>query len=302
MGRVFTPEQIRMEKIPRVGDMQAAGRHILGLLIDDDDTEKVVHSALVYGSVAMGQADMRSDLDLLVNYESEHHMACINRVASVTTEAETVYSVAVEAQLYEVGDIPVPQSLGLDPFYAAHLLEAQNLRNPSWHINFPVDAHTFQEAAQLPIEQVREICYQYLVAKTTHFTWPLVHEDEDIDYHVLQRTFELPTAIGRKILPALYSLEQVPKPGNESAMKEMVRDATKHLFEDSDEVLGAYNELEAMDRQYSRMLEDVTKDLITLDEYETWINNVYREALRRAVLISSSWSRELLKHMQQFGY
>ncbi|TAH36595.1 hypothetical protein EYC59_00240 [Candidatus Saccharibacteria bacterium] len=186
MGRILSVEEIQTGHIPEPGAHETAANFLMSALFDYDSMP--AQAAVVYGSTALGVPNYRSDLDIFVRTNDPV------AVARIYGEAEAVFKIKVESHTVP-GSFFMP-TLPIDPFFVDHLKTAQE--NPRWSKNWPIMGYAGTDA--YTEEQLRARISRYCAGKATTFTQAQVDYRGEPNLHTLQRAFELPLALARKII------------------------------------------------------------------------------------------------------
>lgn len=326
MGRVFTPESIAHDEIPRPGAHERAGTFVLGELFNKatsgyldlqpeppaspglglegdisewTDSEGRVEAAMVYGSTALGRASLRSDLDVLVTYRADDGET-LRHIGSVFAEAERTFHVPVEKQLFEAFASSDPLIHNIDPLFMMHLRKVQAMEDPQWSINWPV---VFMHTDD-PIKsaRLRRMGIRYAAMKAKLFAGTLTSRDAHdgrIDYSAFQRALELPGAIGRKGVPATNREgDPLPDTDDKYALQALARERLEVLVAESrawfypraNLAISQHDALLRRDAEYDAVLQETIEDPTKLREYDDWLHGNYLPSLRLARDVSMAWA------------
>lgn len=297
MGKVYSPEAVAAGQLPEAGAHQAAGRFILDALCKDEidcmttgESWPAISGAMIYGSTVVGTADVRSDVDVLFTYYSGHEARSLPYARHIFQEAEKRFNTSVETQAHVVGALFHPLEHTIDPAFAAHLCAVQE--DPEWSRNWPVDG--LSHNLSMDKDRLRTAAIRYCSGKRKKFATAQLEYRGSADLDVLQRAFELPNAIGRKVLslnpeialadPSRDKMGTIEKTAN------LMTRVSDMWHEGSDSAVRDYLRLVEMDMSYSRMLERAAAQKTPVDYYARWIENSYLEALRRAHNVSNFWT------------
>jgi hypothetical protein len=148
-------------------------------------------------------------------------------------------------------------------------------------------------------------------AKAVSFETALSEYAGFADYSVLQRALELPSANGRKILPATQRPGEVlPHISDKAGMRALLEQRIiDHFGPASAGLLESQRWLTVMDGRYTEILKETLeeRDLLQraanipdskkptlqkslIGEYDNWLENIYVEACTRAEELSRAWA------------
>jgi predicted nucleotidyltransferase len=297
MGKVFSPEEIESGRIPKPGAHRQAAEYILASLAREQSYDGIA-GVLVYGSTTTGSANVRSDLDVLVSFYNKEVQSGLQRVQSTFQSAEERYHVPVEPHISRVNSYP-PY---IDPLFAKHLIDTA--AQEEWSRGTPVEM-LFEHT--VAAEKLGALALNYIALKSVKMAKGIVNYRGEPDLATLQRAFELPSALGRKIVPALRENADALAP---TYSRQDLRDSTKELLEElAGETLWGYRNaqlalnhrtLDRLDKEYSTVLAATLAGTVSLEAYDQWIRTNYLEALSLAEQVATGWAHTL--PMYQFGH
>lgn len=324
MGRVYSPKDVMLERVPEIGAHEQAARFIMTELIEAHDSYVLnnpvtpeepgppfgIDSGMIYGSVAMGSANRRSDLDVLINYADNHAESILPHIGSVFRQVEERFGVFIEPNLLPVGALFDSRQHSIDPLFAEHLIAVQQQKEPRWSYNWPVNALMLSEQRLDPEDQerTRAIALRYVRAKSTLFVraWVGHREGAGLNLHALQRALELPTALGRKILAATCDGEISDEliSGNRAGVRQMLFERLETIDWPGVTETGMepMTRLQAHDEEYSELLEGAINGNVSIKDYEAWIRAQVPNAYFLALVTSKVWSDILSKNLDRRKY
>ena len=298
MGKVFTAEEIELGHIPEPGAHLEAAQFIVDQLFYDQKAfweeegyieaskpfvDSGIHSGLVYGSSIHGTANVRSDLDVLILHYPSYHDT-LDVVHDVFTEAEERYHVPIEANIISIPDA-LSSNHNIDPVFLKYLKEAQENGSFSWQ--WPADtlADHMPDYDQLALAR---FVRRYIGAKSGNFGKALAL-DSEMDAHKLQRAFELPKNVGRKVL-SMYdpSFSAVAATGEDiaSGLSSFMTDREfSNGIGEFEQASLKLRYLLQEDERYSVKLHKAIEGSISLSEYNEWIEDVRRSVVTQALLV-----------------
>jgi len=305
MGKVFESETIRDGKTPENGAQYEAGAYIMRIVLDDEDQSfessqrfNAQAGIMIYGSTALGTANRRSDVDVLVNYH-RGDTDVLHRWRTLFTEAERKFNVPVESNMNIVGAFFNPLQHTIDPGFAAHLYLVQE--DPVWSYGFPATGLLSGIAPEAQDEHLRAAAVKFAAGKRKYFARSLVKYRGEIDFDYYQRALELPSAIGRKVLSLEVGVDDSIA-GEVSRDKTGTIEKTRQRLSDlhtawsepwAKNPADIFVELNKLDQEYDQLLEAVIQGNTTLEEYNSWLEYHYLPVLQMAHDISDFWSESI---------
>ena len=285
MGVVYSPEAVRDGKVPGPGAQAQAGKYLLDSLFKGNFENGIV-AGMIYGSTAYGRATVRSDLDLLVLHD--------NALARIATDALRRQIVNVRDQFHVVVE-PHISAAGhhtslVDPLYEKHLEDVANQAR-EWTRNDPIPHMRIIKATE---KAVRRDATLYAKRKSVRFATISATAGERVDLVNLQRAFELPGSIGRKVT-ALYGMEKEGAALTDrptlagTALECLVAAGETSLTESGVE---AHTKLVELDATYTDLLKRTMKDG-DVAEYAQWLKDAYLTACQDAHVLAGAWLEAL---------
>jgi hypothetical protein len=302
MGKVYTPEAVQAGNVPEEGVHQAAARLLLDRLIpyelrtDDfvaeSPTPTGLNSAMVYGSTVTGLYNRRSDLDTLINFSPLRMPLARQAIRATFAEVRSVYKVSIEAQVLADGDLANPRRHGFDPLFINHVLEVNELKNPEWSYNDAAGLLRGQQIDPNNRRQVRGLAMGYASSRYRTFAKAWANYDGTPDYDVLQRMFEYPAAIGRKIIPAIREEgDVIPHISQKDTMEQIVATKLEELApEHLSRAATMQTRLAALNKEYTEVLEATMTGKKSVHAYKQWLIKAAPEAYECAMVASAAWS------------
>ncbi len=309
MGKVFSAAEIANNQIPQPGAHEAAGRYILNEFFEGADRfstqrstfqiDEHVVSAMVYGSTALGTAGLRSDVDVLVRYNTGTSIESLEFIGEVFSKATAEHKVPVEANVR-------PGMFGsfgpetIDPLFAQHLAMIQDQDEPRWSYNWPASSLESGLWGVLPPERVNEIASNYTAVKMRHFANAITQYRGQANLQVMQRALELPNAIGRKALVVTpWADGETATMSGTVALQMRLNQYFKntHLswFDHESSPLDL-TELREIDAEYDELLLSTIATETTLEEYQGWVEGNYQTACRLGFSVSRMWQTIISNH------
>jgi hypothetical protein len=318
MGRVYTPEEVWDFHVSETPRHREAGRFALHALFPKDpadnrililNDEPIFTSAMIYGSSVDGPGpNIRSDLDLLVTHsDNVSKNYAKSRLGDIVDETEAGYKLKVEPKLFPDSGITKNE---VDPLWAEHIVDVKQ-RLPGWCVNDPSRILVPHLLKSDDWEGHALLGLRYLDGKAAEFSEAIWSYVGFANYTVLQRALELPSAIGRKILPATKMPGEILPPISDKAGTRAL--VEQRIIDNFDSIQGAQlledqRALAAKDTEYTRRLmgameirrllkqshnkslNGVNRPRNRMAEYDNWLEDNYVEACTRAERLSRGWA------------
>lgn len=276
MGKVFSYEQVRRGKVPSLDDFMPATEAFLKL-VQTGTKEEVFDGGFVFGSVARGMPNIRSDFDSLIalngpspeGYVAVRSLA--HQVAAVTDGRIEVDPKVYPKEALEDGAHEIHQAFGLHLLGEHRLVAGNDPANYLYiHWQHPydiVDSYVHQKARKLSDAYVS--------------TDPL-----EVSGNSLQRTLELPNSVGRKLVEVLTNMGEINEVIDGSD-KEGTYRLVKDVFYSRD--LGEqFDRLTVLNSNYTILLEAAVKGEVTRTLYDDALRAIHAEIPR-----SVEWLRNV---------
>jgi predicted nucleotidyltransferase len=286
MGKVFRSEQIRHGKYPESGDQITIAHHFM----EQVSTLPDLHAAIVFGSTAIGNLRRRSDIDVALAYANEDPCQVANFHMSLQEILKEMSPGLIEPHIISKRSLEEPdQAQKGDVLLTEHLrLMAAESTIPGIHpeafVNMvdPLRELTIDEAAQLA-EHVTEA---YLIQKRRKF-FNAVLLDE-LSHAKLQRAFEFPTAITRKLVrvQALRSKSKLTTLPAEFYDRDSLAEVSLKDFTPSGDWHTSASWLIERDKEYSQLLEATISGHVSLEEYDKWLLGISEPSYQHAIKLS----------------
>ncbi len=281
MGRVFDWEQVchHTDTIPGAQDFVDATTNF-GAQVQEEIEKDTIVGAVVFGSAALGTTGYRSDFDCVLtpHNHSPRSQDALDRVVAATNASGNI---EVNPILHSRARL-ASGNHEIDRFFGQHLMAASRLV-------YGVDPAQYIQFAN---HDARTIVMMYLEHKkrsTAHGMTP-----SSPDYlKGLQRTLELPLAIGRKALRALDEVNGTSFGITDSANRALITPAVLELFENL-ELDDTAKMLLDLDGAYSELLAAAIDGSVTEKEYQSMIAEI-----RTRVSDASEWLDKLSVTLNQ---
>lgn len=274
MAKVFTPEQVAFNRIPHPDGFKLAAEVLLENLISNTSLSDTTDGALVFGSTTTDNANRRSDLDVLVSHRGKDSWY-VNKMGLILKHIDATFNIPVEPIVYSherfaSGDHTI------DPIFANHLRSVDAIKwgvgnNPTK--NLVVDNSPWTD-----------IFERYTLHKESKFKKALMSVDNAVDYRVLQRAYEIPSALGRKALALLasetdmYMFDIDPH----SAPKDLVINVVRSIA--STQTFQALNKIIDANNEYNERLDDaIGGGSARILKYGRWLHASYRPTVSYAL-------------------
>ncbi|MGD0284310.1 MAG: hypothetical protein ABSB12_01815, partial [Candidatus Saccharimonadales bacterium] len=221
----------------------------------------VIDGSFVYGSVALGVVNRRSDFDsfIALSYGSQASYILVKDIyAAINSRAPTV---PLSPMVYSKQALSGAHH-DIDRFFGQHL-------NGNFRIVFGKDPASYMRYGQQP---AGDILANYLAHKKRSLINAYI-SPEPMDYHDgcgLQRMLELPAAVGRKAVQALIEVGEFNGTLDNSADRYAVIHAARKIM--AEELIESrFDELVRCNTDYDDILEATLNDELSKSQYESEI-------------------------------
>lgn len=310
MGKVYSPEMVAAGDLPVSGAHQAAGRFILDAISEGvygthswNDWPRAC-SVMIYGSTALGTTTIRSDVDTLLVYNPLHADKTLDNARKVFRTAEDRFKTPVEVQAHPIGALSSNLEHSIDPAFAMHLKYVQ--ANLDWSRNSPVSKLDLLYSDEELDYRLLTASLLFSAGKRKQFARAQLDYRGTADLDVLQRALELPNAIGRKILNlSMKNVESETggissnKPGTIEATSKIMHNINDGRLSDSDSDTEYYDILAEMDEWYDEILKHAIARKISVEQYDSWIQNAYLDAIKKAHRVSNFWAEVVMLRLDE---
>lgn len=292
MGVIYSSLEVRDNKIPQDGD------HIRAAELVRDGISDIggVVMTLVHGSVPEGRFNLRSDLDVLINFSTDKPTDRPEKIDDIRLHLDAISdatAVKIEANIWPQDDPTAAiEERMYDLLFSWHLV--QSMTDTKWCLG-KVDERIISIATRtFRPSDVRRVAMNYVVYKSDGFVKApyLFNEHDPRCLAAMQRGLELPKAAGRKVAQLKATTEGKKLDANEIASLASVKD-------DLDEPTNtALEELLRIDREYTSLLTDTRRDHEqSRIEYLTWLDAYYRVVMHAGINATSGF----ITFVDQFG-
>lgn len=307
MGKVFTPEELERGFIPQEGAHLEAAEYIVDQLFREREPfsdvdeffaylERDIDAGLIHGSVTHGTANRRSDVDVVVIYLP--HTPAMDTIRNVFDVARANYKVPIEANLISRDDA-LSGMHSIDPLFLRYLLAAQE--NPDFSWNNPAGKLSIgMPNAPYSDERLARVVQRYIGAKSASFSKALVAEE--IDAHKLQRAFELPKNLGRKVLSMKSEDFEVAEHTGDDIVRLFTEFVTEQDVPDHRiiQINSGMKYLLEQDQDYSEFLQETIDGLHSIAAYRSWLAGPEsRCVLNTALAVSQGMGSVIDQYIRQ---
>lgn len=266
MGKVYSSTEILTNAVPEQKHFDAAREAVIGTAEACIERGSVT-GLMTYGTVAIGETNLRSDYDGISVCPDEaalHEARAIPLAAYNASEGKvSVNIVPYTRDMLENGEHEI------DRFMGVHLTGSERLvvgEDPARYMKFPTT----------PAQQVAD---NYLRNKKRRLASAYFDPSMDSTAGIvgIQRMLEAPIAVGRNLAGALDEIEGTHLATDRSANKPLMRKIALRVFRE----LGESDEAEwllAADEQYTRHLELTVSGAMQLREYEAALHGLFELA------------------------
>ena len=311
MGKVFSPEEVDSGAVPEIGAHYLAADHILEMVwggqrmlpgiptLESPDfpqrPEHGIESLLVYGSTALGTANRRSDLDVAIVYDTFARQP-LTFCKGIFEQVSREYRIPIETSAHPIGALGNGLRHTIDFSFASHLhkMDAES----SWRFGKPVWPNWERQSSDTTIDRLLPATVAYVANKRKSFAGAVLEDNRKPDYKRLQRAFEIPAAIGRKIVMLYYSSGQEEvDPTNKGQAAGFVLAKMTEIADNSRRIepdtIGKFSALCDKNDYYTQLLEQTVAGQTSLSEYKEWLQENYLAAYDSAHDTCLFWEQVL---------
>ena len=282
MGRVFSYEEITEGNLPTADTFDSA-QQVFSELVASGVDKGWLDGAFVYGSVALGLANRRSDFDAFLALTDSTPKAygaakeLINTVLGNSNRTIPIVPIVQPRQALETGRHE------MDRFFGQHLSSEFRLvqgNDPADYISYAPNPASEILASYL-FQKRRRITNAYTSSLPLDFR----------DGNGIQRMLELPSAVGRKVLQAFAEAGYIAEAVDKSADKTAVLAHTYALLINEGAGEG-FDELVRLDGVYYDLLAETLSGSVTKETYEDEIKELHAK-----MPIAISWLDKLEQNL-----
>ena len=287
MGKVYKFSDIADNHVPQADDFARAKTMAL------DELSRLVfcgsiYGAKVFGSVAKGTPNERSDFDLLV----------ITQDDLVLEALKEIFETIVAQTKVEIEPIVVSKEFAKRGFHSIEDLFLDHIRSiPNDGNVAGNDPLEILKPFDLPSAKVHE---QYLAQKIRRLKEGFFTNSEVDRNRVLQRALEAPVNVGRRTLQVL------PQLGYPIEIEDDSKQTIIHVFQETFKntiLMPGFNFLLDKDEEYTLFLKEAVTGNVLQEEYEHAVSYLAEQCIPQAITWTSEISliyMNLLEGSQRF--
>lgn len=274
MGKVFSFSQIVAGDVPSE-EKFIETKNLAKASLADFISRGEIYGAKIFGSVASGTANERSDFDILIITEKD----------SVLPSLKSSFKDIFKKTNVGIEPLIVSREYAERGFHSVDRLFAENIGVA------PIDGNL---VGQNPLDILRPSTRlslinnheEYLIQKVRRFKEGLFSYSESDKNNVLQRTLEAPVNMGRE------SLQILPYFGHPLELEDIGKQTVVNKFREvfsGTALINGFNYLYDQDKVYSRLLMRAINGLVQKKEYDYIVNNLSEQCVIEAI----SWVDEI---------
>jgi hypothetical protein len=268
MGKVFTFEDIQEGRIPDSDNFKIAKTTVVDRL-SAIHAKGMIEGAMVFGSVAKGTPNLRSDFDLLVVTNSDTVDPLIK---STFDEVYASTNVAIEPII-----IPLEYARcgwhSLDRSFYSHFAQLPEQGNV-------VGTHPLRmiSPSDKPLSEAHK---EYLIQKLRRLREGVFTYSWNDKLKVLQRALEAPVNTGRRTLRTLSAVGQLDTDLVDDGKASVIREFRTTFSSSS--LMDGFNTLLSKDARYTDLLTEALTGQINESQYNSAVNKLSNEAIPLAI-------------------
>jgi hypothetical protein len=252
MGRVFSAEQVQAGAYPSPADFQTA-KEVFTDGVNSGVENGLFYGGEIYGSVAAGMPNVRSDFDglIIIRHEGEPQRQAARQVV-VDVHGETGGRVIVDQPIVQ----PATGSLiEIDRFFLEALIGQDRI----------VLGDDPQRYLSVSNEPAQNILHNYIAHKYRTMVNAYNSPELGLDLKGLQRQYELPVALARKAIQAISDVSE-HKTEFRGVDKPTVIKLGQDLF-NQHQLDETFNNLAELNRLYTELLQGFIDGKIDANQY-----------------------------------
>lgn len=279
MGRVFSYEEIRQNRVPKAEDFKSAKEITANYLLALHKEGDIVGAQFI-GSVAKGVPTRRSDLDVVIITNGSFAM---RRIKDHGVLIKNAFHIPFEP-------IAIPHDLAgsgehtIDVEFFQHVKEVATPDNVIG--SAPIESLNSRKVPFFAIH------HDYLIAKLRRLREGYNASGESEFLKIIQRAFESPISVGRRTLISLGIPLVHPKTGISDDGKESVSHVFMNHFGASS-IGSFFQKLLEFDREYSDLLEEALRGNVSRQEYN---EQLFGEKGMATLDTSLAWTTQVLEY------
>ena len=307
MGKVFHPDELQAGHWPEPqAHIKATDDFFnhLGELNDmcevsgvTDERHNPHIQGMAYGSTVRGEANVRSDNDVLLVVGERQYPEILVHIADLISSVQGKYHTPFEISAHSMREI-MSGNFFMNPCFAESLRAIDSSDSPHKIGNISRHFHSLSDI-KTPgerLEVLKSAAVTFFEAKRQQlFRYMGKSALAPADLSPLQHAFEAPPIIGRDLIRLQVLGRQALEGSLDTSIaveagsytKKYIYDEALKLAPDVPQWQESLEYLRKMDTEYSQLLDDTIAGETSLDEYTKWVTDKRSDALEQALLLSN---------------
>ena len=263
MGRIFSYQEIERQQIPEAIDFE----HARDVFLEEVSSSSDINGGFVYGSVAIGSANRRSDFDVFLSLGIDAPK-CYDAAKYIveSTRLATGYKIPKIVPIIQPRSALESGHHDMDRFFGMHL-------SSKYRVVVGDDPAEYTVFSKAP---AKDILANYLFQKKRRLSNAYTSSEPlDVEEGGIQRMLELPLAVGRKAMQALSEVGVIDEAVEQSADKRAVLTASRSLFEEYDLASG-FSVLVSNNTEYEDLLDAAIAGEVNKATYEGMLKSFHK--------------------------
>ena len=266
MARVFSYSEIESGRVPDQALFDGVPKSFRISAGFGVRSEELV-GAMIFGSVAVGRANRRSDIDVLISMELDDQQ-CFEAAKRVVEALKKATKGLVPVQHIFRSSYNLDEGHDeMDRYFGMHLTGPHRIVVGK----DPAESMAFQKSP------AGKIIDDYAHEKVRKISNGMSADEEHDQLRHIQRLLDLPNAVGRKALRAVDEVESTARIGDDTANKTAVLNAALELF-DEHGIAAFPRMLIELDTLYNHVLDDAVDHHTSRKSYDKFLADIASQA------------------------
>ncbi|QQS22355.1 hypothetical protein IPM09_02320 [Candidatus Saccharibacteria bacterium] len=283
MGVIYSTEAVSRGHLPKPGAHSEAASELLAALFGADQHPSLL-AGMIYGSVALGNENLRSDIDVFVLYDAAAAVEALATVSRCVREVSGQHHT-----VFEVHASPHHRNYAQIDDYAIDDMIGSHLRSIAEHNNRWVrgDIASYLASPPMGSEAIIAGARHAIAHKSFKFAKALCSE---FDLASLQRAYEFPSTVGRRALDIISLVDNSYRV--DRGWRSHLQAATRSYLADTigdTALVESHDALVSGNNRYTTLLERAIAGDVSENEYDSELRGHYVPAMNNALNLANGW-------------